>query len=228
MRFNEGAELDTSQVGDRRGGGGRLAVGGGGLGILGLIVYFVISQLGGGDALPPGSGFGDVAPDQQVGSEAIGERCRTGADANREADCRAVAFVNSVQAYWSDVFASSGSTYREAETDFFTEAVRTGCGDASSATGPFYCPADAQVYIDLTFFQELHRRFGATGGPFVEGYVLRTSTATTCRTWWVRRTGSGRAPARGRTRCAWSCRRTATRVPGPTMPRAPRPRPASR
>jgi uncharacterized protein len=173
VRFNEGAELDTSQVSDQRGMGGRVAVGGGGLGILGLIIYFVISQLGGGEAVPSGAGFGDVSQDQQVGSEAIAEKCRTGADANREADCRAVAFINSIQGYWEDQFAGSGADYRTAQTNFFSGGVQTGgCGSASSAAGPFYCPADAEVYIDLNFFTELEQRFGATGGPFVEAYVL--------------------------------------------------------
>jgi len=172
VQFDEDADLDTSQVSDQRGMGGRIAAGGGGLGIVGLIIYFLIAQLGGGDALPSGAGFGDVGPDRQVGSESIGERCRTGADANRDADCRAVAFINSIQSYWADAFAASGSTYREVQTNFFSGAVRTGCGNASSAAGPFYCPADAEVYIDLNFFTELRERFGATGGPFVEGYVL--------------------------------------------------------
>jgi predicted metalloprotease len=172
VEFNDDAELDTSQVSDQRGMGGRIAAGGGGLGIIGLVIYFLISQLGGGDALPSGAGFGDVGSDQQVGSEAIADKCRTGADANREADCRAIAFINSVQAYWGGQFEAAGRTYQEVQTNFFSGGVRTGCGDASSATGPFYCPADAEVYIDLGFFQELRQRFGATGGPFVEGYVL--------------------------------------------------------
>ncbi len=169
MRFNEGADLDTSQVSDQRGMGGRLAVGGGGLGIVGLIIYFVIGQLGGGSGgVPPLSGFGDVGQGQQVGSEAIDERCRTGADANREADCRAVAFINSIQAFWTQQLDG----YRPAQTNFFDGSVQTGCGNASSAVGPFYCPADSEVYIDLNFFTDLRQRFGATGGPFVEAYVL--------------------------------------------------------
>ena len=173
MQFDDDAQLDTSQVSDQRGMGGRLAVGGGGLGIVGLIIYFVISQLGGGDVLPSGAGFGDVSSDQQVGSNDIGEKCQTGADANREADCRAVAFINSIQAYWGDAFQGSNRDYREAQTTFFSDSVQTGgCGGASSAAGPFYCPADSEVYIDLNFFTELRSRFGATGGPFVEGYVL--------------------------------------------------------
>jgi predicted metalloprotease len=173
VEFNDDADLDTSQVSDQRGMGGRLAVGGGGLGIVGLIIYFVIGQLGGGDALPSGSGFGDVGPDQQVGSEAIDEKCRTGADANREADCRAVAFINSIQAYWTEQFQGSGRDYPVAQTNFFSGGVQTGgCGSASSAAGPFYCPADSEVYIDLNFFSELQQRFGAQGGPFVEAYVL--------------------------------------------------------
>jgi uncharacterized protein len=172
VRFNEDADLDTSQVSDQRGMGGRIAAGGGGLGILGLIVYFVISQLGGGGGQALPSGFGDVGEGQQVGSEAIAERCRTGADANREDDCRAVALINSIQAYWTDVFQASGQDYQQAQTNFFSGGVQTACGGASSATGPFYCPADAEVYIDLEFFTELKTKFGATGGPFAEAYVL--------------------------------------------------------
>ncbi|MFD1150469.1 KPN_02809 family neutral zinc metallopeptidase [Saccharothrix hoggarensis] len=172
MQFNENAELDTSQVTDQRGVGGRVALGGGGLGIVGLILYFVLSQLGGTGQLPSGSGFSDVGQDQQVGSEAIKEKCRTGADANRESDCRAVAFINSIQAYWTDQFARSGRTYQPAQTNFFSGGVQTRCGNATSAVGPFYCPADGQVYIDLGFFQEMQQKFGATGGPFVEAYIL--------------------------------------------------------
>jgi predicted metalloprotease len=168
VRFNEGADLDTSQVTDQRGMGGRIAVGGGGLGILGLVIYFVISQLGGGGGTGLPSGFGDIGQNEQVGSSSLAERCQTGADANQEADCRAVAFINSIQSYWTGTLDG----YQPAETNFFSGGVQTGCGNASSAVGPFYCPADNEVYIDLGFFQELTDRFGAEGGPFVEGYVL--------------------------------------------------------
>ncbi|MEV8438659.1 neutral zinc metallopeptidase [Actinosynnema sp. NPDC051121] len=172
MQFNEDAELDTSQVADQRGVGGRVALGGGGLGIVGLIIYLVLSQIGGVPQLPAGSGFDDVSRGKQVDSQAIASKCRTGADANREADCRAVAFVNSVQAFWTDQFARSGRTYQQARTNFFSGSVQTRCGNATSAVGPFYCPADGQAYIDLTFFRELQTKFGATGGPFVEAYVI--------------------------------------------------------
>jgi predicted metalloprotease len=168
VEFDEDAPLDTSQVSDQRGMGGLVAAGGGGLGILGLIIYFVISQLGGGDTSSGLGGFGDIGQNEQVGSSSLAERCRTGADANRDADCRAVAFINSIQGYWT----SQLDGYRLAETNFFSGGVQTGCGNATSAVGPFYCPADGEVYIDLGFFSELRQRFGATGGPFVEAYVL--------------------------------------------------------
>lgn len=168
MDFNDDAELDTSQVSDQRGMGGRIAVGGGGLGILGLIAYFLISQFGGGGGASSGFGGFDIGPNEQVGSSSIQERCRTGADAERDADCRAIAFVNSIQGYWT----AQLDGYRPAETNFFSGGVQTGCGNATSAVGPFYCPADGEVYIDLGFFQELQQKFGATGGPFVEAYVL--------------------------------------------------------
>ncbi|HYQ64566.1 KPN_02809 family neutral zinc metallopeptidase [Actinophytocola sp.] len=169
MEFNDDAGLDTSQISDKRGIGGGIALGGGGLGVIGVIIYFVISQFsgGGGDASSGLGGF-DLGQNEQVGASSLADRCRTGADANRDADCRAVAFINSIQGYWSGQLDG----YQVAETNFFSGGVQTGCGNADSATGPFYCPADSEVYIDLTFFTELHDRFGAQGGPFVEGYVL--------------------------------------------------------
>jgi uncharacterized protein len=80
--------------------------------------------------------------------------------------------INSVQAYWTRWFAAHGKRYERATTVFFTGATTTGCGRASTDVGPFYCPDDGHVYIDLGFYQELHDRFGARGGPFAEAYVI--------------------------------------------------------
>jgi len=76
--------------------------------------------------------------------------------------------VNSIQAYWGGAVEG----YRPAVTVFFSDSTGTGCGNATAAVGPFYCPADQKVYVDLGFFQELQARFGAEGGPFAEAYVL--------------------------------------------------------
>jgi uncharacterized protein len=177
VRFNEDAELDVSQVEDLRSGGGglggRVALGGGGVGIAGVIIYLLISLLGGGGGVsPPSGGLGGVGSGEQVDNSRIAEQCRTGADANTNQDCRVIAFINSTQAYWTDQFARSGQTYDRAVTNFFRGAVNTACGSATSDVGPFYCPADQEVYIDLGFFDELRTRFGATGNEFVEAYVL--------------------------------------------------------
>lgn len=180
MRFNEGAELDTSQVEDLRsaagGLGGRVALGGGGLSIVGIIVYVLFSLLGGSGALPGGTGLGNglagVENGQSADNSSLEQACRTGADANASQDCRIVAVVNSIQAYWRDEFARSGQTYRAAPTNFFRGQVNTACGGATSAVGPFYCPGDSEVYIDLGFFDELRSKFGATGNEFIEAYVL--------------------------------------------------------
>ena len=153
-------------------GPGGVAVGGGGLGLAGLLIYLVISLLSGG------GGLGQLGPlqDQRVGQgdtpSEVSQECRTGADANQREDCRIVAVVNSVQKFWDGVFQRSNSKYEYSDTVFFTDQVQTGCGFASAQVGPFYCPRDQLVYIDLGFFDELSSRFGAKDTPFVEAYVI--------------------------------------------------------
>ena len=165
MEFEEGAQLDTSQVDDRRGRGGRNAAIGGGAGIVGLIIALL---LGVNPLADDGSGnTATGTPPADLSAE-----CRTGADANRKEECRIVGVVNSVQKYWTDSLAAKGQSYRPAQTRFFTGQINTGCGAASSAVGPFYCPADEFIYIDLGFFDDLRTQFGAKGGPFAEAYVI--------------------------------------------------------
>ncbi|MCO5230861.1 MAG: neutral zinc metallopeptidase [Chitinophagales bacterium] len=73
---------------------------------------------------------------------------------------------------WGKIFRDNGSEYQQPSMVLFTGQVSTGCGDASSAVGPFYCPADQKVYMDLDFFEELKNRFGAQGGDFAIAYVI--------------------------------------------------------
>jgi uncharacterized protein len=170
MRFRKGARLDRSQVEDVRGrrmGGAPVALGGGG--IVTLLIIVAIVLLGGnlGDSaggLPnlDGLNAGTEQPAAQL------EHCQTGQDANEHEDCRILAIVNSVQEHWSTSFRG----YEPTPTRFFTGSVATACGNATSAVGPFYCPADRRIYIDLDFFDELQSRFGASGGPLAEAYVI--------------------------------------------------------
>jgi uncharacterized protein len=174
MRFRRGATLDTGQVTDVRGrrAGGPLALGGGGLGIVGLLAYLLITFLSGN------GGLGQLAPldDTRVGQgdtpSSISQDCRTGEDANTRDDCRIVGVVNSVQKFWDGVFTRSNRNYQYVDTVFFTDSIQTGCGYASSAVGPFYCPADHLVYIDLGFFDQVRSQLGVNVTPFVEAYVI--------------------------------------------------------
>jgi uncharacterized protein len=196
MRFNDNAQLDTTQVEDERGqsggggfggfggagGGGGfnmpIVVGGGGGGLLLLLLVLAFNLLGGGltgsssgPATAPISGTNNYQGVQVSGST-VAQDCRTGADANARTDCRIVGVVNSVQEYWSTELPRRGVRYSASDTVFYSGATQAGCGLAQAAEGPFYCPVDKKVYLDLSFFDELRSRFGARGGPFAQAYVV--------------------------------------------------------
>ena len=162
MRIRRNAKLDPSQVSDRRGmSGGPIAVGGGALGlVIALIVFLLNGGLGSNGDTAGSAGSGEGLSDLSV--------CRTGADVQQQPDCQIVAYVNSIQSYWD----SEVSHYVSSKTVLFTGRTSTGCGEATTDVGPFYCQADSEIYIDLGFFQELTGRFGARGGPLAQAYVL--------------------------------------------------------
>ena len=178
--INEDADLDTSQIDDQRGRRPTrgMAVGGG-AGIIGLIVTVVALLAGGGGEGGTGSleqilgslqgttTEGEIPADSSLATD-----CKTGADAAQRDDCRMVAFVNSVQQFWTEEYSRRGTTYKPSKTTFFSGSVATACGNATSAVGPFYCPGDQKVYIDLGFLQELLRRLGAQGGQFAQAYIV--------------------------------------------------------
>jgi predicted metalloprotease len=183
MEFNDDADLDTSQVSDQRGSGGGgggggfgglggipIPIGGGRGGIIITIVILAIVVCGGyfGRGLVSGGGGSN-----QGDNTNINQSCdKSNKDRFKNADCRNVLYINSVQAYWkTEMPAAFGKQYTAAKTVFFSNRVNTGCGAADSGVGPFYCPSDSQVYIDLTFYNELSSRFGATG-EFAAPYVL--------------------------------------------------------
>lgn len=173
MSFNNRSRLDPSQVEDRRGrGAGRvIALGGGGLG---LIITIVALLLGVPLTDLTNNDTGQIPLSSQVAGENnnLNAQCQTGAEANTRQDCRIVGFVNSIQSFWADEFTRRGGQYTEANTVLFTGSTEAACGSASSAMGPFYCPRDQKVYLDLDFFNDLQTHFGARGGSFAEAYVL--------------------------------------------------------
>lgn len=165
MKYRDSAQLDPSQMGGRAGGGrgGKIALGGGaGLVILILALVFGLNpnQLLGSTGLEAG-------PQSSTGSTPFAQ-CTRGADIAKDRDCRFVAYTNSIQAYWSRAL----SGYREIDVETFTGRVSTACGTATSAVGPFYCPGDTTVYLDLGFFDQLRTDLGAQGGDAAEAYVF--------------------------------------------------------
>lgn len=172
MQCDDDADLDTSEVRDVRGSripGGRATVGAGIVGLIALILglFFGVrpEQLG--------LSSDDSDPAATASSQAqVNEVCRRGSDADTREDCGTVAVVNSVQDYWRAEFPRRQGRYSDARTVMFTGRVSTACGAATAAVGPFYCPGDGQVYLDLGFFADLRTEFGADGGPFAEAYVV--------------------------------------------------------
>jgi uncharacterized protein len=169
MRFRKGQKLDPSQVGDVRGrrGGAPMALGGGG--IVTLVIVLAIVLLGGNPLGGGTGGLGDLAGEPLGTQEpaATLDHCMTTDDALEHEDCWVLTIVNSVQEHWTKTLRG----YEPAQTILFDGSVSTACGSASSAVGPFYCPADRRVYIDLGFFDELSSQFGASG-DLAQAYVL--------------------------------------------------------
>lgn len=172
MTFNEGGSFEGGRV--RKGGRGKGPVIAGG-GIAAVLVAVVFALLNGGDL---GSVLGAVSDQvvQPSGAEDTGQQqfvddC-TAEQANTERECRLSATAQSLDAYWAEALpAQVGVEYVLPEVYSFTASTQTGCGAATSAVGPFYCPPDQTVYIDVSFFDELRDRFGSSGGPLAEEYV---------------------------------------------------------
>jgi predicted metalloprotease len=184
MEFGRDDDADSSQIEDRRGmgmgggGGGNfggpIMIGGGGLGIVGLIAYVVIRALAGGldggGGVPVGGGpvgsSGRPADNRELGGSCAGVTSQSAPD-------KFISFVvSNVQHFWSAELGRRGQQYMPAHLVLFSQATRSGCGTASAATGPFYCPLDGKVYLDLGFFHELSTRFHAQGGDFAQAYVV--------------------------------------------------------
>jgi uncharacterized protein len=180
MRWKRGR---TQGIEDRRGvrvggrGGGMpggipVGIGGGG-GLILLLIILAVNVLGGGGgslggALDP---YGGAAPAAPAGR---------GLDPATDPDRDLVEFVGYVledaNDLWEDVFSRAGQRYERTTLVLFTDAVQSGCGQASSQTGPFYCPLDRKIYLDLDFFRELERRFDAPG-DFAQAYVVAHEVA---------------------------------------------------
>ncbi|WP_187977351.1 neutral zinc metallopeptidase [Mycetocola sp. JXN-3] len=170
VTFNPNSDIGGTNV--KRAGRGRttgLALGGGGLGV---IAIFLIAQFTGVDL----SGFLGGTEVQQPGA-IVGqslEGCKTGQDANNSVDCRMAGAAASLDPYWTGAFTTLGAraSYHTPEFTLFSGSTSTGCGAATSATGPFYCPGDETIYIDTAFFDQLSSQFGAHGGPLAELYIV--------------------------------------------------------
>ena len=152
----------SSNVDDRRGKstGGKIAVGGG---LIGLI-FLAIQLFSGGDAT-------EILNQIQTSPGGATEERELTAEEIEIGDFTATVLADT-EDIWNDIFSQHGSSYREPGMVLFTDAVSSACGGASSASGPFYCPGDEKIYMDLGFFEELRTRFGAEGGDFAIAYVI--------------------------------------------------------
>lgn len=169
MSFNDGTRLDPNRI-QRRGAGAKGGVAiGGGLG--GLLVLLLVILLGGdpSDVMTPAPRADGL--DDRSAQEDLASRCTTGASAETYADCRVLAVIESLDAYWVNALPAAGTEHELPGVVVFDESTLSDCGTASSATGPFYCPTDRTMYVDTTFFDTL-AQFGYEGGNLAEAYVV--------------------------------------------------------
>jgi hypothetical protein len=164
MTFNDDARIGRGRV-SKRGRNTGIAVGGGGLGLVAIVL---IGQLFGVDLSGLAGGLGGGGSTAPQGEDQSLAHCQTGEDANENIDCRMVGAADTLDEYW----AGQVRDYVKPALVIFSGATSTGCGNATSAVGPFYCPADQTVYIDTAFYDDLRTRFGAQGGPLAELYVV--------------------------------------------------------
>ena len=158
----------SENVEDRRGmsGGGKAIAGGG---VIGIIILLI--QLFGGET---GQNIGNIL--EQTNGQQSQQNAQTQSRPLTDEEKEIGAFVSTVFAdtedIWAKIFQENNLEYRQPKMVLFTEAVETACGSATAASGPFYCPGDEKVYMDLAFFNELQTRFGAKGGDFAIAYVI--------------------------------------------------------
>jgi predicted metalloprotease len=178
MEFDD-QRVDVSGVSDRRGSGGLgrgVAIGGGGLGLIGVIVVLLLQALGGGGGgtsfdlsqIAPGAVTGGVSGESQ---QELSDRCNTEGAIEEYDDCYLIKVYNETDEVWAEELANRGAEYRPPGLTFFTQAVNTGCGQATSQVGPFYCPADENIFIDIEFLEQLQQRFGADG-RYAQAYIM--------------------------------------------------------
>ncbi|WP_324652680.1 neutral zinc metallopeptidase [Georgenia sp. H159] len=171
MTFNEGVRADSGRVRTSRGGGRGLAIGGG-LGGGGLVLVVVVMLLTGQNPASLLGGGGDTTG--QGAEPGIDlSHCQTGADANEHTECRMVLTADALDVHWDGVMAEQTSQdYVMPGFEIFQDSVATGCGSATAAVGPFYCPPDSSVYLDLGFFDQLETQLGAQNAPLAQMYIV--------------------------------------------------------
>jgi len=179
--FDDSDHANTGQIEDRRGSGGGLrggpiAVGAGGLGVVGLVITLLLSFLGKGAGGVPGFDPNSVSNIDATGAAStpaseIGTSCKGVTSTTDNAQFIACANTN-IQNFWTQTFAASGQQYTETKLVLFTQGTQSGCGQASAETGPFYCPLDQKVYLDLDFFKVLASQLGGPNTDFAQAYVL--------------------------------------------------------
>ncbi|MGP9538534.1 KPN_02809 family neutral zinc metallopeptidase [Brachybacterium sp. AOP43-C2-M15] len=179
MTFNPKAEIRSENVsaagggggfrprGGGRGGGG-LKLGGAG-GCLLLVVVLVYALLGGNPLDLLGGSSTQRGPVAEGGSL---DHCLSGADANEQDDCLVQATIESGDSLWAQLAPEEGVDFVEPQGRVFSDSVQTGCGAATADVGPFYCPADATIYVDVDFFDSLSGQYGADDGQLAKMYVV--------------------------------------------------------